>query len=222
MSIRAITLIVLLFTMLPLGLQAQQTQYITDELQLDMRSGPGNQYRIQQMLSAGTEVQVLDSQEGWTQVRVPGAQEGWVLTRMLSDSPSARARLESAEGGMQEALEENEALSTSLAQAEERIAELDEALGQATSQRDRMRQELEQASQGLEYYEDNQELRKQVIDLRRELQDMAQENERLRGRNDQQWFMVGGMVLGAGILFGLIIPRIRWRRQRSSWGSGGL
>lgn len=222
MSIRAFALIFLVFTMFPLGLQAQQTQYISDELQLDLRSGPGNQYRIQQMLAAGTQVQVLDSQEGWSQVRLQGGQQGWVLTRMLSDSPSARSRLEAAEDAMQEALEENEALSTSLAQAEERIEGLDQALAQATSQRDQMGQELEQASQGLEYYEDNQELRKQVIDLRRELQDMAQENERLRGRNDQQWFMVGGMVLGAGILFGLIIPRIRWRRQRSSWGSGGL
>lgn len=222
MPFRILGLLFCLFLILPAGVHGQQTQYISDELQLDMRSGPGNQYRIQQMLSAGTEVQVLNEQDGWTQIRLSGGQDGWVLTRMLSDSPSARSRLESAEGGMQEALEENEALSTSLAQAEERIAELDEALAQATGQRDQMSEELEQASQGLEYYDANQELRKQVIDLRRELEDMAQENDRLRGRNDQQWFMVGGMVAGAGILFGLIIPRIRWRRQRSSWGSGGL
>ena len=36
------------------AVSAQEQRYISDELALDMRSGPGNQYRIQRMLPAGT------------------------------------------------------------------------------------------------------------------------------------------------------------------------
>lgn len=222
MFLRTLAAALCLLLILPGILHAQQARYISDELALDMRSGPGNQYRILQMVPAGARVQVLGQDDGWTQVRLPGGQEGWVLTRFLSSTPSARSRLEEAEETLRDTREENETLATALARAEDRVETLEAGLADASGERDQLSQQLEQASQGLQLYDDNQELRKQVIDLRREIQDLTQENERLRGRNDQQWFMVGGMVLGVGILFGLIIPRIRWRRQRSSWGSGGL
>ena len=80
---------------------------------------------------------------------------------------------------------------------------------------------MERAEQGLDLYDENEELKKEVIDLQRTIQDLEHERERLRERDDQRWFIVGASVLGAGILAGLILPRIRWRR-RSSWGSGGL
>ncbi|MEX0731389.1 MAG: TIGR04211 family SH3 domain-containing protein [Aquisalimonadaceae bacterium] len=201
---------------------AQQSRYISDELALDLRSGPGNQYRIQQMVPAGTRVEVLEEQSGWTRVRMTTGMEGWVLSRLLTNEPSARSRLEQMERDLTQTRARNEELTTALEQARARVDSLESNLSEATTERDRLDSDLEQASQGLELYDENQELRKQVIDLQREIQDLSHESERLRARNDQQWFMVGSLVLGAGILFGLIIPRIRWRRQRSSWGSSSL
>ncbi len=219
---RSLSLALLLILLLPGLAMAQQARFISDELALDLRSGPGNQYRILQMVPAGTRVQVLDSDSGWTQVRLGTGMEGWVLSRLLTDQPSARSRLESAERALEEVREENRELSAELEEARTRLGVLEAGLREATDERDEMEQRLARASQGLEYYEDNQELRKQVIDLRREIEDLTHEAERLRGRNDQRWFLVGSAVLGGGILFGLIIPRIRWRRERSGWGSGGL
>jgi SH3 domain protein len=55
------------------------------------------------------------------------------------------------------------------------------------------------------------------VALERNMQTVQQENESLKDRTARDWFMVGAAVVLLGILVGLIIPRIRWRKK-SSWG----
>ncbi|WP_290651069.1 TIGR04211 family SH3 domain-containing protein [Aquisalimonas sp.] len=198
-----------------------QERYISDELALDLRSGPGNQYRIQRMVPAGTPVEVLGEDSGWTQVRLDNGLEGWVLTRLLSDQPSARARLSRAESALENVQSDNRELETSLAEARERVDELEGRLATSVAERETLEQRIEQAEQGLDLYQENEDLKKQVIDLQRTIQDLEHERERLRERDDQRWFVAGASVLAAGIFAGLILPRLRWRR-RSSWSSGRL
>ncbi|MCC5809488.1 MAG: TIGR04211 family SH3 domain-containing protein [Ectothiorhodospiraceae bacterium] len=217
---RALTALIVLVLLLPAASWAQ-TRYISDELALDMRSGPGNQFRIQQMVPAGTQVQVLDNDSGWSLVRLGDGREGWVLTRLLADQPSARSQLNSAQRNLSQVRDENQELRASLEEALARVDELESGLTDTSSERDRLEQQLEQASRGLQLHSENEELKKEVIDLRREIQDLSHETERLRDRNDQRWFIVGSGVLAFGILMGLILPRIRWRK-RNSWGSGSL
>ena len=54
------------------------------------------------------------------------------------------------------------------------------------------------------------------MSLERELQTVQQENEGLKDRTARDWFMVGAAVVLLGIIVGLIIPRIRWRKK-SNW-----
>ncbi len=217
---RVLSAVIALALLLPAASWAQ-TRYISDELALDMRSGPGNQYRIQQMVPAGTRVEVLDNDSGWSLVRLGDGREGWVLTRLLADQPSARSQLNSAQRNLSQVREENQQLRASLEEAQQRVQSLESGLTDTSSERDRLEQQLEQASRGLQLHSENEELKKEVIDLRREIQDLSHETERLRDRNDQRWFIVGSGVLAFGILMGLILPRIRWRK-RNSWGSGSL
>ena len=55
-----------------------------------------------------------------------------------------------------------------------------------------------------------------MVSLERQLQTLQQENEGLKDRTARDWFMVGAAVVLLGIIVGLIIPRIRWRKK-SSW-----
>ena len=55
-----------------------------------------------------------------------------------------------------------------------------------------------------------------MVALERSLQTLQQENENLKDRTARDWFMVGAGVVLLGIIVGLIIPRIRWRKK-SSW-----
>lgn len=217
---RCVALVAVLLLAVP-SLASAQDRFITDELGLDLRTGPGNQYRIERMVPAGTRVEVMEEASGWTQVRLPDGLEGWVLTRMLTEQPSARVRLSRAESTLETVQQENSELQENLAVAEDRVQELEERLATSEGERETLEQRMEQAEQGLDLYEENEELKKRAIDLQRELQDVEQERERLRERDDQRWFIVGASVLGAGIIAGLILPHMRWRR-RSSWSSGGL
>ena len=49
-----------------------------EEIRLNIRSGPGVQFRIMGRMKTGDAVQVLERGDGWTKVRVPSLGEGWI------------------------------------------------------------------------------------------------------------------------------------------------
>jgi SH3 domain protein len=49
------------------------------------------------------------------------------------------------------------------------------------------------------------------------LNNVQQENENLRDRTARDWFIVGAGVVLVGIIIGLIIPKIRFRKKKSNW-----
>ena len=89
----------LLFTVsLLLGLAGNalaEVRYVSDTLEITMRSGKGTSYGITRMLRSGTRVEVLeeDKKTGYTHVRTAGGKEGWVLSRFLMKGQAARDRL---------------------------------------------------------------------------------------------------------------------------------
>ena len=52
--------------------------------------------------------------------------------------------------------------------------------------------------------------------LEKELQLIQQENQSLKDRSQREWFIAGAGVLLGGMLLGLIIPKLRWRKK-SGW-----
>ncbi len=194
---------------------AQQTVWVTDEWRINLRSGAGNQYRIIEVLSTGASMALLERGEQWAQVRVDGT-EGWVRTQYLADRAPAAERLEGMQADLNAARERVASLEEELQAAG---GELEAARGEAESlggERESLRQRLDEARAGLELSDENKELKKQAIDLQRRIQDLRNETERLSDRSRQDWFVVGAGVLFAGMLFGVIMTRIRWRR-RSTW-----
>jgi SH3 domain protein len=73
-----------------------ETSWVKDELRLNLRSGPGNEYRIKGFIKTGDSVTVLSRREGWVQVRTtsPDAEDGWVEDGFLAAEPPAAMRLE--------------------------------------------------------------------------------------------------------------------------------
>ena len=76
------------------GASHAERAWIKDELRLNIRTGPGVQYRIVGVLATGDSVEVLSRTEGWTQVRAPGGMDGWIPEGYLQAETPARILLE--------------------------------------------------------------------------------------------------------------------------------
>ncbi|MEX0450703.1 TIGR04211 family SH3 domain-containing protein [Spiribacter sp. 218] len=198
------------------AVQAQTRAYVTDELEITLRSGQGNDYRIIRLLRSGAEVSVLNRGETWTRVQV-GEDEGFVRSIYLDDQPVAAARLAETEAGLERVRADNRRLEAELARARERLEALSQQNETLETDNQRMAQRLEEAGEGLALADENQRLRKQVIDLERQVQDLQRGAERMAERERQDWFVAGAAVVVFGMLLGIAVTRVRWRR-RSSWG----
>jgi len=216
--------IILAFS-LALGLvagAAAETLYVSDELEIQMRTGKGNQYRILRMLPSGTRLDVLehDKDDGYSKVRLSGGVEGWVLSRFLMKQPAAREQLADAEKKVARLELENRKLSTALGEVKEAKGSTEKERGELDQQNRKLSQELEAirrtASSALAIDAENKELKSRIIAYERQLQTLQQENTGLKDRTARDWFMVGAGVIILGMIIGLIIPRIRWRKK-SSW-----
>lgn len=196
-----------------------QTRYVTDQLQITLRTGPTNGHRILKMLNAGTPVEILESnEEGWTRVQTRDGLEGWVLERHLMDSPSARDQLASATNRLQRAQQELAELKKSLASGRQDLATAQSRIKELTAANERMQKQLQDAARGLTLSNENRDLKKQIVDLQREIEVLQNESQLLRDRSRRDWFVTGALVVFGGFLAGIIVTRIRWRKK-STWGS---
>ncbi len=219
---RALIAAMLLFTAAAVAAPTQQ--YISDRLELPLRSGQSVQHRILRMLPSGTPVQVLQTSKdsGYSQVRAPDGTVGWVLTRFLMDAPSARAQLAAAKQQVARLTLENAKLKKQVAALGAKtgaqgtqLAKLEQDKQNLTAEVDRIRRA---AGSALALDHENRDLKAQTLAQGRELQALRQENEMLKDRSKRDWFLAGALVLFAGMLLGLILPRLRLRR-RGGWDS---
>jgi SH3 domain protein len=204
------------------GTAQAETRYVSDRLEITMRSGTSTSHGIVRMLRSGTPVEVLetDKQSGYSRVKTRSGKEGWVLTRFLMNGPAARDRLAEAEKRLAELELENRKMHTSMAALREEMSTVEKQRQDLDNEHRNVSQELTEikrtASSALAIDSENKELKSRMVALERNLQTVQQENENLKDRTARDWFMVGAGVVLLGIIVGLIIPRIRWRKK-SSW-----
>ena len=204
------------------GNAVAETRYVSDTLEITMRSGKGTNFGITRMLRSGTPLEVLevDKKSGYTKVRTKTGKEGWVLSRFLMNGRAARERLATAEKDLAELELENRKFTTAMATMTEEKSALEKNLQELEGQSRGVNQELSEikrtASSALAIDSENKELKGRMISLERQLQTVQQENEALKDRTARDWFMVGAAVVLLGIIVGLIIPKIRFRKK-SSW-----
>jgi SH3 domain protein len=85
--------------------------WIKDELRINLRTGPGVQFRIVGRLKTGDTVDILETGEGWTKVRIAELGDGWIPEGYLQPTPPARLRLDQSEGQSQDLRDRVEELS---------------------------------------------------------------------------------------------------------------
>jgi len=169
------------------------TNYVSDELIAYTHNGPGNQYKIMGIVNAGERIQVLsaDKENGYTQIKDKKGRNVWMDSKYVSNQPGLKKQLKT--------------LRISENKANTKIVKLEKDLGTNINK--------------------VIELEKTNLLLSTELKEIKEINKTLTDRVDNeknellmQWFSYGGMVAGAGLLFGLILPSlIPSRKKKSNW-----
>lgn len=214
----------LLFTTLPGAMAQGETRYVSDNLRINLRTGPSLEHRIVRMLPAGEQVTVLatDTDSGYARVRA-GQVEGWVLSRQLSDQPSANERLTVAQQNLARLGTEKDALDRQLQALRDRHAQTVSERDMLQASNQRLSRELDTikrtAARTLEIVQQNEDLRSEAQEVQGQLAALRKERDELRDGTARDWFLVGAGVIVLGIVIGLILPRLHFRRRASSWDS---
>lgn len=200
-----------------------ESLYVSDNLTIYMRRGPGTDFKIESSLRSGAKLARLGEENGWTKVRLPSGREGYVLTRQLQAEPVARDRFKIAEAKAAQAVAEAEEARL----AAERLNTERNDLQQNRSSLERQNEELtrqlaelkQTASRTVEIQQVNEQLAGQVRELETQRDALSLKADALHDRTRKQWFLVGGGVLLLGIILGLLLPHVPTRRRHDAWSS---
>ena len=105
---------------------AQAQEYIRSEIRLNMRTGPGVEFKILKTLTSGDSVTRLESQGNWVKIRTPEGREGWLPAGYTTTEIPARVALEEAQDRLAQAEERFEQLDRDLKQQAEQLGEIQE------------------------------------------------------------------------------------------------
>lgn len=199
-----------------------ETKYVIDTLIINLRAGQGDEYRIIRTLPSGTKLEILESTTDYSRVRLTDGTEGWVLNQYISNTPTAKQLLASAEAKAAKLEEENGRLKKELAEVSAKESEVSKQHQAVSAEQKKLTDELNQlrrvAAKPLQLENENQQLKKQLLDLENEHELLRRENQMLNDSSDREWFLTGAGVIIGGIILGLILPSLR-PRKKSTWSS---
>lgn len=217
-------LLALSLLLLTASLVQAQTRYVSDKLETPLRAGAALRYKIIRMVPGGAPLTVLqtDAESGYSLVRTAENTQGWIATRDLMDTPSARDSLASTQKELERTAAENALLKKQIDTMMVHGGDAKTSFSQILAENERLSQQLAEIrkinSGEVNLSEQNKTLHERVVSLERELQLVQQENQSLADSRDHTMFLAGAGVLLGGILLGLTLTRLRWRK-RDHWGS---
>lgn len=202
-----------------------ETRYVTDQYDFNLRSGESTRYKILRTLPSGTPLEVLgiNTDSGYAKVRTSDGLTGYMLVRYLQEEPGARGQLEAMQQRLTELQQTPDKLAARLGELQrehEALKQENAALISEKEQVERALAEIRHASANvMRINQERKQLQDQVATLVMQVDGLEQRNLELTNRNKQDWFLIGAGVVVAGILIGLILPNLRMKRRRSTWGS---
>ena len=212
LKILAFVLITLTFKV-----SAESFVYITDQLDLPIRSDKNFGNNIIRLLPSGTELSLLQSTEdGWAQIQFDDT-IGWIKSFYLSPDPSAREKLKK----LTRTNNANKLLITKLTsekeELEKQLLSIKEENSDLVVQRSKSQAEKEHIEQiyqdALKLEHENEKLIQEKLQLKAELQ-LAENNTQIqKDTSSRNWFIVGAIVLFFGIMIGFIVPNLLNRRR---------
>ena len=179
-------------------------KYVTENVDIYLRRGPGSQYAYSNAVKAGQKVIELEkSADGkYTRIQLPSGNSAWIESNKLKDQPSFKELVPS--------------LEAQLAEYKDKVDNAEK--NQQNAIRDYV-EKLQKAEQSIESLQaKNNELEQLNKQQDMKLESMLNQVDDKRRDLIVTWFTYGGLVAGGGFLLGLILPAIMpGRRKKDRW-----
>ena len=179
-------------------------KYVTENVDIYLRRGPGTQYAYSNTVKVGQRVTELGkSTDGkFTRIQLPNGNSAWIESNKLKDQPSFKELMPSLEAQLAEYKDKVDNAEKNKQNAIRDYVEKLQKAEQSIESLQAKNNELEQLNKQQEIKLES--MLNQVDDKRRDL--------------IVTWFTYGGLVAGGGFLLGLILPAIMpGRRKKDRW-----
>jgi SH3 domain protein len=202
---------------------AVEKRYVGDKIWLQLRSGPGSEFRILKALPSGEHLIFREQTEdkNYTRVTTGKGVEGWVLSRFLEDEPIAKEKLILSQ---RELVKIKAELDTLKQQTDDLSAEKSSLSGDRSSltrENKKLEKELKRikeiSANALQLDSKNTKLTKRNQELEIQLETLTAENTRLKDNKERTFMVIGGSLIIFGLFLGLAIPAMRGARKAASW-----
>mgnify|MGYP001273228502 CR=1 FL=1 len=194
-----------------------ETAYITEKLEIPVRSGESRDHRIIRYLQAGAQIEILKTYEsGYSKIKDERGREGFVLGRYLVDQAPSFVIADRLEAQVTE----QKKTIRRLRQDVNALTSQNQSAGATVEEiKERLTRKEAEFNEFLATAGDSITLRERLLTLETERQILLSNNETLRAEklvvgddSSKTWFALGALTLAAGWLVGLLMPRIRKSR----------
>jgi len=197
---------------------AAEKRYVSDRLEVVVRSGSSPKYRVISVVKADQEVEAIKYEGDYAFVKTARGKEGWMLKRYLtSETPKAtvineykyklkmlKEKGSGSERKMLELLESVKTLKKTNKEQEETLKALEKNY-----------QDLKSGSANfLKLKREQKELEKKLEANSQKLSDTMSENKELKSQTKIKWFMAGVSAILIGFILGSWLQSLRSKRRR--------
>ena len=192
-----------------------ETMYVTDMIEVMVRTGPDISHKIIAMPKSGTKVEVVEVVDDWAMVILPNEKEGWMLTRYLSPNPPQREIVTKLRKENRDLRLQAKTLDEQNAQLKKKCKELKAALLKETKTSYDLRKSYEtlkrESKDFLALKSSYQKASKELVARTRRLNELEQEVKALRESRVLWWFISGAAVILIGFILGYLSRRPKRR-----------
>lgn len=198
-------------------IQTGQTLYVDDQLWITVRTAPNEQGERISVIPSGTQMTLLEHNEGDDYARVEltsSGKTGWVLFRYLTDKPIAKLQLTAAEENAAKLQNSNDELKASLSKTREERRTLEEQNRKLEQQQTALSKELEElksiSKDAVDTFNEKRQLEQQAQNQQQQIATLSKSRDSLQTR----LLLYSGISGVICLLLGLYIGTIPIRREK--------
>jgi SH3 domain protein len=210
--------VMLVFLVTPLLTNAE-TMYVDDKLEATVRGGKGVEFKILAIVNANEKVEVSTIEDQYAFVSLENGIEGWMLKRFLTKDLPKPIVIASLRAELDRLKEKNKGLK----EDNRTLREEKTAFEKDNTRQAKEIKKLEGQYEGLksssadfiQLRDNHEKLKKELIKSNASINTLNQKNQELKNYATLMWFIAGATTLLIGLVIGLIIQNLRYKRRKS-------